>query len=201
MSLYPERPSAGQTLQTDVTGLTVDKGFLAHVNMDNVLAADDDRYVAAATDMKVGAYTLANTTPGDGHAHNVIVTHTATAGTDTLGTITVAGTNIADEAISEEITPLDGTVAAGAKAFASITSITGAGWVVNAGADKIKIGFGDVIGLPYLGSTNSVLFAALGGTREGTAPTVVRDADEIEKNTIDLNSALNGTDVDIWLIV
>lgn len=67
--------------------------------------------------------------------------------------------------------------------------------------DTVSIGWGDKLGLPYKLAHNTVLAAYLNNVREGTAPTVTVDADEIEKNTIDLNSALNGSPVDAYLIV
>lgn len=67
--------------------------------------------------------------------------------------------------------------------------------------DKISLGFGDIIGLPYLLAHNTVLAAYLNNVKEGTAPTVAVSATAIESNTVDLNSALNGTAVDIYLIV
>lgn len=203
MGFYPRNPDIETNLQTDVSGTTAKEDFLARVTLAGALAADDNKYVTA-TDMKVGAYTLAATAPGDGLAHNVTVKHTAGDTADTLGTVTVVGTNVAGASISETITPQSGTTVQGAKAFKTITSVTGAGWVIDAvegTEDTIEVGFGEKLGLPYLGTTNTVLLAALAGVKEGTAPTVVRDSDELEKNTIDLNSSLAGTDVDVWLIV
>ncbi len=195
---------AGVGANVAITGETgaVEAGQVVHVEYPAAAAAVGDRYVASAN-MKVGAYTLANGgLPGDGHAHNVTVTHTQVGGvTDTLGTITVAGTNINDEAITEVITPTDGGTTQGVKAFKSVTSVTGAGWVVDTGNDTVVVGFGDKLGLPFFGTVNTVLAAAIDGVREGTLPTVVRDADEIEKNTVELDSALDGSDVDVWLIV
>jgi hypothetical protein len=67
--------------------------------------------------------------------------------------------------------------------------------------DKISVGWGDKLGLPYFLTHNTVLAAYLGGTKEANAPSVGVDADDLENNTIDLHSALNGTAVDIYLIV
>ena len=67
--------------------------------------------------------------------------------------------------------------------------------------DEISVGWGDKLGLPYFLTHNTVLAAYLGGTKEANAPSVSVDADELEKNTISLNSALNGTAVDIYFIV
>jgi hypothetical protein len=62
------------------------------------------------------------------------------------------------------------------------------------------IGWGDKLGIPYKLNHNTVLFAFLNNTKEGTAPTVVTNSSVLSKNTIDLNSALNGTKVDVYLI-
>ena len=66
--------------------------------------------------------------------------------------------------------------------------------------DKVSAGWNDKLGIPYKLGFNSVLAAYLGGVKEVTAPTVTVDDDEIEMNTIDLDSALNGSDVDYYLM-
>jgi len=65
----------------------------------------------------------------------------------------------------------------------------------------VSVGFGDKLGIPYKLPIDTVLFAALGGTKEGTAPTVAVSTADLESNTVDLNSALNGSAVDVWLVV
>lgn len=67
--------------------------------------------------------------------------------------------------------------------------------------DKISVGWGDKLGLPYFLTHNTVLAAYLGGTKETNAPSVSVDADDLENNTIDLYSDLNGTAVDIYFVV
>ena len=67
--------------------------------------------------------------------------------------------------------------------------------------DIVSVGWGNKLGLPYLLAHNTVLAAYLDNTLEGTASTVAVDADDIEKNTILLDSALTGEAVDIYLIV
>lgn len=110
--------------------------------------------------------------------------------------VTVHGTN-ADGAVISEVLPaftLDtaGTVT-GAKAFKTVTSI-----VIPAhdgvGATT-AVGTSDKLGLGFALSRNTVLHAYLAGTREGTAPTVVTSSTAVESNTVDLNSATNGTAV------
>jgi hypothetical protein len=153
--------------------------------------------------MKVGAYTLAHTAPDCG-ARNVTVTQTITnAAEDTNGTIVIVGKDLAGNTITETLTPNGGATVAGAKAFAEITSITGAGWVINgADPDTVTLGFGALIGLPdMLTDTAQVLCASLNNVREGTHPTVTVSATALENNTVDLNSALNGTPVKVYYVV
>jgi len=67
--------------------------------------------------------------------------------------------------------------------------------------DSVSVGWGDIFGLPYLLTHNTVLKTYYDGTEEATAPTVVVDVDELEKNTIDINSSIAGKQIDIYLIV
>lgn len=67
--------------------------------------------------------------------------------------------------------------------------------------DTISIGWGDKLGLPYTLAHNTVQAAYLDDTLEGTAPTVAVSETAISANTIDLNSALSGTAVDVYLFV
>jgi hypothetical protein len=67
--------------------------------------------------------------------------------------------------------------------------------------DKVKVGTGEKLGLPYKLTHNTVLKTYLNNVLEGTAPTVTTDVDEIEKNTVDLNSSLNSSVVDVYLMV
>ena len=109
-------------------------------NIAATTAAVTNRIVASAN-MKVGAYTIANASPVWAGGAKITVTHSQVGGvTDTLGTIAVVGKDLHGNAISETITPLDGTVATGTKIFRSVTSVTGAGWVIDTGNDTIVVG-------------------------------------------------------------
>jgi hypothetical protein len=115
--------------------------------------------------------------------------------------ITVNGTNFADEPITEAFAFLanatDPTV--GVKAFKTITSIVipaqdGAG-------ATFDVGWGECLGLPFMADENRVLRAIDDGVVETTAPTVVFDADELEKNTVDLNTSMNGSVIEIIVLL
>jgi hypothetical protein len=204
VGFYPLNPNipAARGMQSDVPGLNVTYGLVARYALTAAEAATADvDYFVVSVDMKVGDYTLAATTMPGNCARNVTVTQTATSTEDTNGTITIEGTDLAGESITETLTPDAGVTVAGLKAFRTVTKATGAGWAAVAGADKITIGFGDVIGLPDLLPCNTVLLAAKGGVREATAPAVTASATVLAENTVDLNSALDGSAVDIYYVV
>jgi hypothetical protein len=103
-------------------------------------AAVTNRFVVSVN-MKVGAYTIANASPVWSGGCLVTITHTTVAaGTDTLGTITIVGTDLAGAVISEVMTPLADSTATSTKIFRTVTSATGAGWVIAGGNDTIVIG-------------------------------------------------------------
>lgn len=186
--------------QTDVPGVLNTLGTGVVYSPGSPVVDDVDWFVTSVA-MKVGAYTLAHTAPDVG-ARNVTVTQTAVDTEDTNGTVVVAGTDLAGNAITETLTPNAGETVAGAKCFATITSITGAGWVTSGGNDTITVGFGAKLGLPdQLADTAQVLAASLNNVKEATAPTVTVSATALESNGVDLNSALNGTPVKVYYIL
>jgi len=141
MPRYPRAAKANTVL--DVGNL-----YLADLGLP--IIANDHLY-RTSVDMANGPYTLLVTHPADHLARNVVVTHTASDTPDTLGTVTVNGTDVTGAPISEEITPVSGTAVAGTKAFKTVTSAVQAGWAIDeteGTADKIEIGFGDLVGLP-----------------------------------------------------
>lgn len=128
---------------------------------------------------------------------------TATAGGTggDIGAVSVVlyGTNINDQVISETLTAFTVNTAGtktSTKAFKTITSVflpshdgTGA---------TVSLGYSDALGVPFMFAKKPYLRATLDGVIEANAPTQVNDADEIEKNTVDLNSALNGKEVCLY---
>ena len=110
-----------------------------YTNITSSTAAVTNRFVTVAN-MANGAYTIANASPAFPGAVLVTVTHTTVAGADTLGTITIVGTDLNGLAVSEVLTPSAGTTVTGTKFFRTITSATQAGWVLNTTADTIVIG-------------------------------------------------------------
>lgn len=113
---------------------------LKYTNTAATTAAVANRFVTS-TNMKVGAYTIANASPVWSGGCLVTITHTTVAaGTDTLGTVDIVGTNLLGQTITETITPVADSVATGTKVFRSIVSATGVGWVITGGNDTLVIG-------------------------------------------------------------
>ena len=164
------------------------------------VVADVDRIVTS-TVMIVGAYTVANATPAGGGAMNVTCTVTQDTEDDTEGTLDIVGTDIDDQVLTETLTPLIGSTIQGTRAFKTVTSVTGVGWVTGGNDDTITVGFGELIGLPDYMTHDTVLFALLNNVREGTHPTVTSSETVLALNTVDLNSALAGTVVVIYYLV
>lgn len=202
MSYYPYNPNLGQTQQTDVTGVETTR---AHPTKFSVAAASAT--VASTTGIHAAVtdtgsqqvVTTGITQPSV--PRNITATAGGTAGDIKAIQVIIAGTNYADAAITETLPAFTvdtaGTVT-GSKAFKTVTSITIPAHD-NTGATT-AIGFGEKLGLPDKLANNTVLFATLGGTREGTAPTVAVSSSALESNTVDLNSALNSSAVDIYYL-
>lgn len=148
------------------------------------ILADVDRIVTSAN-MKVGAYTVA---AQPDVPRNITVTVTAGDTADTMGTVVVVGTNYFNEAITETITPVAGSTVAGTKAFKTIVSVTGTGWVIDGSEgtnDTITVGVGAVLGLP-------IEIAAAANCRLGVVGTALvtptTTGGDVEASTVDLSS-------------
>jgi hypothetical protein len=113
-------------------------GF-GYTNIAATTAAVTNRFVTS-TNMKVGAYTIANASPVWQGGCFVTATITAVTGNDTAGTLAVVGTDLTGAAQTETITLTDGVGGTGTLVFRTVTSITGAGWVINTGNDTIVVG-------------------------------------------------------------
>jgi len=201
---YPVNPLVDSELQTDVTGVNApDEGKIAHLKWTaaQAAAADTDGVLAAVTD-NGASQTITTGITNPPAPRNITATAGGTAGDIAAVQVIVTGTNMLDEAITETLPAFTadtaGTVT-GSKAFKTVTSIVIPAHS-NTGATT-SIGYGDKLGLPYLLTDNNLLKTHLNHVLEGTAATIAMSAAAIESNTIDLNSALNGTAVDAYLIV
>ena len=204
-SLFPFNTNWLRKAQTDVPAVRSDLLSPVVYAPGNSAAMVDNRFVASVI-MKVGAYTIAvGTMPEPAVARKLLITVTQAGGVnDTPGTLDIVGTDAADQALLETIVPPLNTTKLTVKAFKTVTSITGVGWVRDAGAgseDTIKIGTSEALGLPdKLSDTAQVLAASLAAVKEATAPAVTVSATVLAQNTVDLNSALNATAVKIFYV-
>lgn len=116
--------------------------------------------------------------------------------------IVVSGTDWFGDSISETFTlsANQSTIESGTKAFASITSIV---FPIQDGAGATyDVGINEYLGMKRCMASAGHLFSAVfGGVYEGTRPACTADADEVEKNVCDLNSALDGSsDVELFFV-
>jgi len=124
----------------------------------------------------------------------------ATMNTSTSGSLKLTGTDISGATITENLTWSSATGAkSSTKAFKTVTRVDG---TCTTNTAQFILGTGDLLGLnTKLGATNTVLFCALGDTRESTAPTVTASATVLSLNTIDTNSAPGGAVTKVWMVV
>lgn len=195
MGLFPYNKDFGQIIKTDVSKGSTDRGFIAHLTLSSVLAEDNDRILVSTplAELTTTEVTVFNAQPDV--TRNVTITGNQASVT---GDVVIVGTNINDEVITETIASNGVSEVVGNKAFKTITQITLP--VYGALGDEIAVGIGSKLGLAYKLPHNTVLHAHLNDVRESSF-TVVTSASTLESNTITLNSALDGNDVDIYLVV
>lgn len=105
------------------------------------------------------------------------------------GNVVITGTNIRGQVITETIALNGATPVLGNKAFASVTSIQ----LPTVGATTINVGTGVKLGLERMLSADLVLGTEVNGVYETTRPTVAHSTSAIESNTIQTNTAPNGS--------
>lgn len=203
MGLAPFNRGMGELLSTDVQGVSVAEAFLAHfqVSAANATAANAMGIHAAVVDNGTQQVITTNLTQPS-VPRNITATAGGTAADIGAIQVIIEGTDYADNLISETLPAFTvgtaGTVT-GAKAFKTITQIIIPAHVGIAATTSA--GFGEKLGLPFKLAHNTVQEALLNNVKEGTAPAVTTDANNIDGNTFDLNSALSGNVVDVYLLV
>lgn len=189
MARYPGK------LTTDVYGLFADEKRIAHLQLTAAQAATSDADgILDGTALTAAVQTITTFLNDMPYARNITVVASAAATTK----ITIHGTNLADDPISEELTLNGTTPVVGAKAFKTITSIV---LPIKTGTETVDIGWGEKLGLPFMMAAKPLAFATDDGVIESTAPVVTVDADELEKNVIDLNTNMDGSVIDIYLVL
>lgn len=193
--MYPYNFKFGQKIQSDAVGINPDRGFIARVTYTEP-AAKSITGILAATELEEEEQTITKGITDPDVPRNIRIKGSA----DVTGDVVINGTSINDDAISETLALNGTTEVEGDLAFKTITSIELPAQATE-NADTVQVGTANKLGLPYKLSLNAVLKAYRNSGLEASAPTVTVDADDLEKNTIELSSALNGTNVDVIIIV
>lgn len=150
------------------------------VDLGTPVVADVDRIVTVAN-MKNGSYTIA---AQPDVPRNITLTHlTVAAGTDTVGIVTVTGTDVNGQVISEILTPTADDITSGRKCFKTITAVVGSGWAIAGGNDTITVGVGSALGLPFVITENAQVCFTIVGTSI-TVPTVDHDDADITECSV-----------------
>jgi hypothetical protein len=142
--------------------------YAYYTNTAASTAAVTNRFVTTAN-MANAAYTLAHTTPVWSGGCLVTLTHTTVAGTDTLGTVALVGTDLNGSTISETLTPVADSTVTSTKIYRSITSLTGSGWTATSTADTIVVG---CAAGSYAASSSGILGSVVVNTTAAAAVTI-----------------------------
>ncbi len=182
-------------LSSDVFGCDVDEIKIAHYNIpaDKVVAADPDGLLDGEPfpDKAATVSTFLNKMP---YAMNV----TAVASGTQTGKITVHGTNMNGDPISEELTMNSSTPVVGSLAFADVNSVD---LPQKVGSETIDLGWGNKFGLPYALTADELVIIKLFDNAANTG-TITVDADEVEKNVFTLNGTADGKKpIDLYILV
>jgi len=118
----------------------------------------------------------------------LLVAKTTKAGGSMAGKlVTITGTDIRGNAISDTITCGDDTAAPSVKAFSTVASVVLPTRVTS--GDTISIGTADALGLEVIPAYAVAISAHHNATLEGTLPSITRHATDISQNVADFNSA------------
>lgn len=169
---------------------------VVQVDLGNPATSDDDALRASAA-WTGGATALTLIEAGQTFdvPRNVIIT---SSGDDSGKTFAVVGEDEYGEEVRETITGANAGVAAGKKAFKTITSVTPS---ANAAAN-VKVGFGDVLGLPVwcpgsvavIGEMQDGAAATAGTLVAGLSPLTAATATNADvRGTYDPNAACDGS--------
>ncbi len=186
-------------LPTNAQGVTTvelkpvywDFGKPAAADADGILAAA----VAAATEVELDENDWVTAFDGelDVPRQVAVIASDGAASIEKDDTVTIYGTNIADEPISEvfTFTAALATVLVSAQAFKTVTKV-----IIGESAVGVKfnVGWTDVLGLPFkLAATEKMALEYGAGVLQTSAGTFTVDASVLGKNTYNPNTSLDGS--------
>lgn len=167
-------------------------GYFRRQKISNAVVAATTRLktgqaTSASAITTVSSFTLQPDVP-----RTIGITPGGTTADVPAGDVTVNGTNIRGETISDTITfaANASTIGSTTKAFKTVTSVV---FPIQDGAGATyDIGVNDKLGLDRCMEGDEVLYVTVDGVWETTRPTVTAHATDVSKNTIDPNATLNG---------
>jgi hypothetical protein len=186
-------------LPTNAQGVSVAELKAAYLDFGKPAAADADGILAAAaaaTDaVELGEDDWVEAFDGELDVPRQVAV-IASEGASSIAkddTVTIYGTNIADEPISEvlKFAAEQSTAKNTDQAFKTVTKV-----IIGESADGVKfnVGWTDVLGLPFkLAATEKMALEYGAGALKTTAGTFAVDASVLGKNTYAPNTTLNGT--------
>jgi hypothetical protein len=166
-------------------------GYLRRQPWTNAIATSATRLKTAQATSSSVTTTVTSFSAQPDFARKITVTPGGTTADVPAGDVTITGTNIRGEVISDTITfaANASTVGATTKAFKTVTSVLFP--IQDGSAATYDIGVNDALGLDRCMSEAAVIDAYVDGVRETTAATVTYDSTDVSKNTVDTNTALN----------
>lgn len=170
---------------------------LFEYNVEQAAAADDDGLFSVS--VNGSAVTVTGEDLGSMPAcRNVTVKSTGTEGNVKAGAITITGTDINDDVITETVTVTADTHIAftGTKAFKTVTKVE---IPAQDGAITVKAGWGDLYGLPFKFSQAPLALGAVNFVNEAVTFTV--NGADLAKNTFTFASAPAGEAVQLALFI
>jgi hypothetical protein len=166
---------------------------------EDPIAADADRLLVDEATSASAITTSTTFVAQPDVARNIEVLPGGTTADVPAGDVTINGTDIEGNVISEAVTFAANatTKQVTAKAFKTVTSVV---FPIQDGAGATyDVGIGDKLGLTWAYSALRADYAVLGTTLEGTLPTLAANVTTPSANTVDLNSALDGSEVTLKL--
>jgi len=201
-------PSAPYNPQDDAglissTGAVESRAFVAHYQAaDPAVGAVAAVHAAAACAVTPQVVATGITNPD---FPRVISATTAGTNTDVKAvSVIVVGTDAAGAALTETLpafTVDTNETKTGTKAFKTVTQYTVP--AMDGTGCTVSIGTGAALGLNHLLNRNTTITGCTyhSDTREATEPTVTTSATVLASNTIALNTALDGSQVDCYYLV
>ena len=196
--MYPYNYKIGQLIANDA-GIEVDRAFIAHYHIAgaNAITAAAATIMAAVTlgDAVTTTKTDVQLTAEPKCARVLTITGNAATAT---GNVVITGKDLSGAVITETIISTGAATVIGTKAFAYIDSIVFP--ARGAPGDTISVGQADKFGIPFKIPHNTVILLSNNGT-----PTTVASGNYSEtvlsENHLDPTAALNGSDIDVYLLI